>query len=63
MNKGFFRTTIALAAIAVLSGCAGHNTSEPMISAAEFDAMIKIEVRELAPVPVDEPVTAAVFTN
>lgn len=53
-------STVA-AALAVLSGCStsGGYAPKTLISAAEFDAMIKIEVRELEPLPVGQAVAAA----
>ena len=64
MNKDIVKLSVLLIAAAFAGGCAtnGAATAEPhktMISAAEFESMINIEVRELEPLPVDEAVAAA----
>lgn len=63
MKQGNFRGGLLLAVIIFLSGCAnstidkrGGYAYEPMISAADFDAMISVEVRELEPLPVEQAV-------
>ena len=48
MNTGCVRISLLLAVLAVTSGCA---TSEPqaILSAAELDAMIRVEVKTIEP--------------
>ncbi len=64
MKRDIVKLSVLFAAFALVSGCAtsgdaGVSARDTMISAAEFDAMITIEVRELEPLPVDEAVAAA----
>ena len=66
MKQGKFRGAVLLAVIILLSGCAnstidmrGGHEYEPMISAADFDAMISVEVRELEPLPANQAVVSA----
>ena len=65
MKNGSFRIAALFTAFAFLSGCStstvityGDNGQESLISAAEFDAMIQIEIRELEPLPVDQAVAS-----
>ena len=64
MDRNYVKLVAMLAVIVVSSGCATQNAepaqdSNAMISAAQFDAMIRIEVRELEPLPVEDAVAAA----
>ena len=64
MNRNYVKLVAILAVVFVASGCATQNAestqdSHAMISAAEFDSMIRIEVRELEPLPVEDAVAAA----
>ena len=63
MNRFIVKLSVIGAILALTSGCATHETpprdQNAMISAAEFESMIRIEVRELEPLPVDEAVAAA----
>ena len=57
MNNGIVRKIIVLAALTVLSGCATYD-SKPILSAADAQAAIQVEVRVLEPLPVDDAVAA-----
>lgn len=63
MNRFIVKLSVIAAVLALMSGCATNNTppldQNAMITAAEFESMIRIEVRELEPLPVDEAVAAA----
>ena len=64
MNRNYVKLVAILAVVLVSSGCAmqvaeSTQDSRAMISAAEFDSMIRIEVRELEPLPVEDAVAAA----
>lgn len=63
MNKLIVKLSVIVAVLALTSGCATNDAQLPdrkaMITAAEFESMINIEVRELEPLPVDEAVAAA----
>ena len=63
MNRDIVKWLVSLAALVTLSGCSTVpvDSPKPMISAAEFDAMITIEVRELEPLPVDSAVAASQY--
>ena len=63
MFRDIVKLPLLLAALGVVSGCATGGTAaapsrSPMISAADFEAMINIEVRELEPLPVDKAMAA-----
>ena len=58
MNKGIRRVIMVLAALAGVSGCATSNVhKQPVLSAADA-AVIKVEIRELEPLPIDDAVAA-----
>ncbi len=66
MNTGIVKTTLALAALLILAGCAtgtgqpsAHTGDEPIFSAAQAKEMIRVEVRELEPVPVESAVASS----
>jgi predicted outer membrane protein len=63
MNRFIVKLSVTAAVLALTGGCATNDAPTPdqqaMISAAEFESMIRIEVRELEPLPVDEAVAAA----
>lgn len=62
MKRNLVKLSLPCAALVFFAGCSGAPQVQPqnsMISAAEFEAMINIEVRELEPLPVGEAVAAA----
>jgi hypothetical protein len=64
MNRDIVKLSVLLIAAAFAGGCATggdarHDAPSPLISAADFESMISIEVRELEPLPVEEAVAAA----
>ena len=64
MNRDIVKLSVVLAALVCVSGCATSGASDTqarnsMISAAEFEAMITIEVHEPEPLPVEDAVAAA----
>ena len=64
MNKDIVKLSVLLLATTLAGGCATGGDAKPtaqstLISAAEFDSMIRVEVRELEPLPVDDAVAAA----
>ncbi len=45
--------------IAMTAGCASHDVqTETIISAADFEKMIRVEVREIEPMPMEDVVAA-----
>ena len=58
MSTGRAGALLVAATVMILGGCAG---SEPraILSAGELDAMIRIEVERIEPMPADESVVAA----
>ena len=61
MKRNLVKWTVVGAALVVLAGCGSTPAMQPqksLISAAQFDAMITIEVRELEPLPVEHAVAA-----
>lgn len=61
MNTGILKWAALLAVAVTSSGCVMHPKqaeNRSMISAAEFDSMIAIEVKELEPLPVEKAVAS-----
>ena len=58
MGTGRAGALLMAAAVMILAGCAG---SQPraILTAGELDAMIRIEVERIEPMPADESVVAA----
>ena len=63
MNTGIARKIIALAAMLAVTGCAttgndlvAHNDYKPILSAEQVQSMIRVEVRELEPLPVEDAI-------
>ena len=66
MKKGLLNRLMALAVFAAITGCStvpvqqlSDKYDRPILSAAQIDSMIRVEVTELAPVAVEETVVAA----
>ena len=59
MNTGCARILVATALLLALGGCAGSGP-EVLISAAELESMIQVQVEVLEPAPADEAMVAAV---
>jgi len=58
MNKGIVKLIMVLAAMTALSGCSSMAAQQPILSAAEAQSAIHVEVRVLEPVSVDQAVAA-----
>ena len=58
MGSGCARAFFMAAMLAVLSGCAG-NEPRAILTAAELDAMIRVEVEQIEPGRRDDNVVAA----
>ena len=62
MNTGRVNILLVVAALLALSGCAtepsGYNAGNPILSAADANSMISVEMRELEPILADEAVAA-----
>lgn len=61
MNARILRRTVILAALSLLAGCVTTVKTEdykPILSAAQAQAMIHVEKRELEPLAVEEAVAS-----
>lgn len=66
MKKGLLNIIMALAVFAALTGCStvpvqqlSEKYDPPILTAAQIDSMIRVEVIEFAPTAVEETVVAA----
>ena len=58
MRTGRAKTLLTIAILAALGGCASREP-RTILSAAELDAMIRVEVEKIEPARPDETVVAA----
>ena len=56
MNKGIVKVIMVLTAAVAFSGCSSMGTPQPILSAAEAQSTIRVDVRLLEPVAVDQAV-------
>ena len=59
MNKGIVKTIMVLAAVIAFSGCSSIATKQPILSAADAKSNIRITVKTLEPVVVEDTLVAA----
>ena len=62
MNTGRLNIIFVVAAVMALGGCAtgpsGHKAGNPILSAADAQSMISVEVKELESLPVENAVAS-----